>query len=42
MRLKVSHEKAMVVALARVHECQDFVLPRRRGHPRKNEDHTKV
>ena len=32
--LQVSNEKAMIVTLAKVQECQDFVLPGRRGHPR--------
>ena len=35
--LQVSNERAMVSALAaKVQECQDFVLPRRRDRPRKN------
>ena len=34
--LKVSNEKAMIDALSKVKECQDFFLPRRRGRPRKN------
>ena len=35
--LQVSNERAMVGALAaKVQECQDFVLPRRRDRPRKN------
>ena len=33
--LSVSNEKAMVAAIAKVQDCQDFILPRRRGHPRK-------
>ena len=33
---KVSNEKAMIDALSKVKECQDFSLPRRRGYPRKN------
>ena len=40
--LSVSNEKAMFDALAKVQECQDFVIPRRRGRPRKNKDRTKV
>ena len=40
--LKVGNDKAMVVALAKVQECQDFVLQRRRDHPRKNKGQTKV
>ena len=36
--LKVSNDKAMIDTLAKVKECQDFVLPRKRGRPRKNKD----
>ena len=32
---EVSNEKAMVAAIAKVKDCQDFVLPRRRGRPKK-------
>ena len=38
--LKVSNEKAMIAALAKVQECQDFVLLRRRGCPNKNKGRT--
>ena len=34
--LKVSNEEAMIDALSKVDECQDFVLPRKRGRPKKN------
>ena len=34
--LKVKNDKAMIDALAKVKECQDFVMPRKRGRPRKN------
>ena len=40
--LKVSNENAMFDALAKVQECQDFVMPRKRGRPRKNKDSTKI
>ena len=40
--LKVSNEKAMFAALAKVQGFQYFVIPRRRGHPRKNKDRTKI
>ena len=33
--LKVSNDMAMIKALARVPECQDFVILRKREHPRK-------
>ena len=33
---KVSNEEAMIRALANIPEHQDFVLPRKRGRPRKN------
>ena len=33
--LKVGNEKAMIHALSKVREMQDFVLPRKRGRPRK-------
>ena len=32
---KVSNELAMVEALSKVSECQDFSLPTRRRHPRR-------
>ena len=32
---KVSNEMAMINALARVPEGQDFVIPRKRGCPKK-------
>ena len=38
LELKISNDKAMIDALAKVKECQDFVLPRKRGRPRKNKD----
>ena len=34
--LQVSNERAMFEALSKVHEVQNFVLPRTRGRPRKN------
>ena len=40
--LKVSNEKAVIVTLAKVQECQDFVILRRRGRLRKIKDRTKV
>ena len=39
--LRVSDDRAMVAALAKVQELQDFVLPRRRGRPRKNKGKSK-
>ena len=33
--LQASNEKAVIDALSKVHEIQDFVLPRKRGRPRK-------
>ena len=33
--LQVENEKAVVTALAKIRDCQDFVLPRKRGRPRK-------
>ena len=36
--LHVNNEKAMLAALAKVDDCQDFVLPRRRGRPRKKKE----
>ena len=33
--LMVSNDKAMIAALAKVKDCQDFVIPRRRGRTRK-------
>ena len=39
--LQASNEKPIIVALVKVQECQDFILPRRRGHPRKNKGRTK-
>ena len=38
---KVSDEKAMICALAKVSDCQDFVLPRKRGRPRKRRGRSK-
>ena len=35
MGFKVSNEMSMIKALAKVHDCQDSILPRRRGRPRK-------
>ena len=29
--LKVSNEKTMVTSLSKVHECQDFVFPKKKG-----------
>ena len=40
--LKVNNEEALTAALAKVDECQDFVLPRKRGRPRKNKGLSKV
>ena len=37
--LKVKNDKAMIDALAKVKECQDFVMPRKRERPRKNKAH---
>ena len=34
--LKVGNEVAMIEALSKVKECQDFSLQRRRGRPKKN------
>ena len=33
--LRGSNEKSIIDALAKMHDCQDLVLPRRRGRPRK-------
>ena len=33
--LQASNEKAVIDALSKVHEIQDFVLPRKRGRLRK-------
>ena len=38
---QVNNEEAMIKALAKVHDCQDFVLPRKRGRPRKNKGKSK-
>ena len=38
---KVSNEKAMICALAKLPEYQDFVLPRKRSRPRKNKCRSK-
>lgn len=35
MGFKVSNEMAIVEALTRIPECQDFVIPRKRGRPMK-------
>ena len=40
--LKVSNEVAMVDALAKIKECQDFSLPRKRGRQRKKKDIPKL
>ena len=40
MGFKVNNEMTMLDALAKVPECQDFVLPRRRDYPRKNKGHS--
>ena len=39
---KVSNEMAMITALTKVSECQDFVIPRKRGRPRKNKGSSKA
>ena len=33
---KVSNELAMIEAIAKVKDCQDFSLPKKRGRPKKN------
>ena len=33
--LKVNNKKVMIEVLAKVQDCQDFVIPRRRGPPKK-------
>ena len=33
--LKVNNERAMIEALSKIRECQDFSRPRRRGRPKK-------
>ena len=42
MGFNISNDEAMIKALAKVKECQDFVLPRRRGRPRKKKGHAEV
>ena len=42
MGLKISNELAMINALSKVKEYQNFTLPRRRGRPRKNKGNTKA
>ena len=39
--LPVSNEGAMIAALAKVQEIQDFTLLRKRGRPRKNKSKSK-
>ena len=39
--LRVSNEIAMIEALAKVPKCQDFVMPRRKGHPRMKKGDSK-
>ena len=34
--LKVSNENAIIEAISKVRECQDFSLPMRRGRRKKN------
>ena len=34
--LKVGNDKAMIASLVKVNQCQDFVMPRKRGRPKKN------
>ena len=41
MGLQESNENTMIDALSKVQEVQDFVLPRRRGRPRKNTSRSK-
>ena len=38
---QVNNEEVMSKALATVHDCQDFVLPRKRGRPKKNKGKSK-
>ena len=33
--LKGSNEKSIIDALAKIQECQDYILPKKRGRPRK-------
>ena len=37
-----NNEKAVIEALAKIPECQDFIMPRKRGRPKKNKGKTKV
>ena len=39
--LRFVMKRPLIFALDKVSECQDFVLPRRRGHSRKNKGHSK-
>ena len=41
LELQVSNEGAMIAALAKVQEIQDFTLLRKRGRPRKNKSKSK-
>ena len=41
MGCQVNNEEAMIKALAKVHDCQNFVLLRKRGRPRKNKGKSK-
>ena len=34
--LRASNKEGTVAALAKVQGCRDFILPRKRGHPRKD------
>ena len=38
---QVNNEEAIIKALTKVHNCQDFILPRKRGLPRKNKEKSK-
>ena len=40
--LQMSDDRAMIIALAKVWELQDFVLPKKRGRPKKNKGRSKV
>ena len=38
----VSNEKAVIEALTKIPECQDFIMPRKRGQLKKNKGQSKV
>ena len=38
--LKVGNKIAMIEALSKIKECQNFSLPSRRGRPKKNKGGT--